>query len=118
MVDALGASSPLHGALRDPGRLRSLPFGAVWGTVPWVDEGFDNAALMQRYEQASVMIGVLPIGRQHAGGPRARGVLLVAEMAGASALLDGGLRGVAGAGGIAVARRRRRISMRWEASTR
>ena len=90
VVDALGASSPLHGALRHPGRLRSLPFGAVWGTVPWVDEGFDNAALMQRYEQASVMIGVMPIGRQHAGGPPLAAFFWSLKWQEHQALLDGG----------------------------
>ena len=48
---------------------RALRFGALWGTVPWVDVGFDRSALQQRYEQAAVMIGVLPIGRQRLGGP-------------------------------------------------
>nr|AIA14020.1 FAD binding domain protein [uncultured bacterium] len=63
VVDALGASSPLRRQLPDATEPRQLAFGAVWGTVPWVD-GFDHAALMQRYVGASVMIGVLPIGRQ------------------------------------------------------
>lgn len=68
VVDALGTGSPLRPSL--PGTLppRPLEFGAVWGTVPWAG-GFDPAALMQRYERASIMIGVLPIGRQAVGGP-------------------------------------------------
>jgi len=69
VVDAMGSNSPLRGHVRRPARLRALPFAAIWGTVPWVDEGFDGAALMQRYVRSSVMIGVLPIGRQNAGGP-------------------------------------------------
>ena len=104
VVDALGASSPLRAAL--PGcraRCGRCEFGAVWGTVPWVDEGFDDAALMQRYERASVMIGVLPIGRQHAGRAAAGGVLLVAQMAGAPGAARRRLRGLARAGGVAVA---------------
>jgi 2-polyprenyl-6-methoxyphenol hydroxylase-like FAD-dependent oxidoreductase len=36
--------------------------------VPWA-EGFDRQALTQRYQQARVMIGVLPIGRQTVKGP-------------------------------------------------
>lgn len=70
VVDAMGSTSPLRSALKVPGRNRALPFGAVWGTVPWVAEGFDGAALMQRYERANVMIGVMPIGRQTVDGPQ------------------------------------------------
>jgi len=69
VVDALGAASPLRSALPEAGRPRPLKFGAIWGTVPWVDAGFERTALMQRYERASVMIGVLPVGRQTPGGP-------------------------------------------------
>ena len=46
-----------------------MRFGALWATVPWTDADFDGDALMQRYRRASVMIGVLPIGRQTADGP-------------------------------------------------
>jgi len=70
VVDAMGAASPLRPALRAPGQNRALPFGAIWGTVPWVAEGFDGAALTQRYERANVMIGVMPIGRQRPEGPQ------------------------------------------------
>ena len=70
VVDALGAGSPLRANLPGARPAELLPFGAVWGTVPWVDAGFDSAALMQRYERASVMIGVMPIGRQVASGPK------------------------------------------------
>lgn len=67
VVDALGASSPLRAAAARPGAVRPLAYGAIWGTVPWVDQGFDRRALMQRYRKASVMIGVLPVGRQKPG---------------------------------------------------
>ena len=69
VVDAMGSNSPLRACVRGPARRRALPFAAIWGTVPWVDDGFDGAALMQRYVRSSVMIGVLPIGRQTTGGP-------------------------------------------------
>jgi len=69
VVDALGATSPLRAMLPQARAPRPLNFGAIWGTVPWVDAGFERTALMQRYERASVMIGVLPVGRQSAGGP-------------------------------------------------
>lgn len=59
VVDALGAGStlaPLAGG--------ALPYGALWASLDWPDgAGFDAAALEQRYRQASLMVGVLPIGR-------------------------------------------------------
>lgn len=70
VIDAMGSTSPLRAGLKAPGRNRALPFGAVWGTVPWVPDGFDSAALMQRYERANVMIGVMPIGKQSLDGPQ------------------------------------------------
>ncbi|MBI1339287.1 FAD-dependent monooxygenase [bacterium] len=57
VVDALGSRSPLGRAPAAP-----LPFGALWASLDWV-EGFDEAALEQRYERASKMVGVMPIGR-------------------------------------------------------
>ena len=68
VVDALGASSPLRAHFPGARSARELEFGAIWGTVPWVDDGFERAALTQRYLRSSVMIGVLPIGRQRLGG--------------------------------------------------
>jgi len=69
VVDALGSASPLKVEAKVPRQSRSLSFGAIWGTVPWVDAGFRRDALMQRYRKASVMIGVLPVGRQRRDGP-------------------------------------------------
>ncbi len=59
VVDALGSSTPLA---RPCGR--TLPFGALWASLDAAGGGsFDGAALEQRYVRASVMAGVLPIGR-------------------------------------------------------
>jgi 2-polyprenyl-6-methoxyphenol hydroxylase-like FAD-dependent oxidoreductase len=69
IVDAMGSSSPLKAHAKVPSTAEPLAFGALWATVPWVDGPFDARALMQRYEDARVMIGVLPIGRQTRGGP-------------------------------------------------
>lgn len=60
IVDALGARSALT---HEAGR--SLAYGALWATVPWVP-GFDAHALQQRYRAASVMVGVLPVGNDAA----------------------------------------------------
>ena len=104
VVDTLGASSPLKVFAKSRERRRPLAFGAIWATVPWVDDGFDARALMQRYQQASVMIGVLPIGRQRRGRAGARGVLLEPQgRTSIEALQARGLDGVEGAGARALA---------------
>jgi 2-polyprenyl-6-methoxyphenol hydroxylase-like FAD-dependent oxidoreductase len=46
-------------------RRRELAFGALWATLPWPGEPFAGDRLEQRYRSASVMAGVLPIGRRH-----------------------------------------------------
>jgi 2-polyprenyl-6-methoxyphenol hydroxylase-like FAD-dependent oxidoreductase len=56
VVDALGSASQLAG---EPAR--PLAYGALWASLDWVD-GLDSAALEQRYREASIMAGVLPIG--------------------------------------------------------
>ena len=68
IVDCLGSNTPLRRHSRTPGVPRTLPFGAIWATLPWQAAGFEEAALSQRYHRASVMIGVLPIGRTAPGG--------------------------------------------------
>lgn len=58
VVDAAGARSPLSGL-----RARPLPYGAIWGTVPWpATSPLPRDQLSQRYRRASRMAGVLPIG--------------------------------------------------------
>lgn len=69
IVDATGSSSPLRQFARHKPTTRPLAFGALWATLPWVEKGFDRHALVQRYRKASVMIGVLPAGKQVADGP-------------------------------------------------
>lgn len=64
LVDALGSGSPLAG---DPAR--PLAYGALWASLDWSD-GFDDAALEQRYRRASAMAGVLPVGLARIGGRR------------------------------------------------
>lgn len=59
VVDAMGSHSALS-----PLRARSLPYGAVWGHVPWPGAtGLPPDQLSQRYDGARRMAGVLPIGR-------------------------------------------------------
>jgi 2-polyprenyl-6-methoxyphenol hydroxylase-like FAD-dependent oxidoreductase len=69
IIDATGSSSLLRQFAKHGPVARPLEFGALWATLPWVDPGFDRRALVQRYRKASVMIGVLPAGKQVAAGP-------------------------------------------------
>ena len=57
VIDALGTRSPLSEMPQ-----ANLPYGALWASLDWCD-GFDPAALEQRYEAARKMAGVMPIGR-------------------------------------------------------
>jgi 2-polyprenyl-6-methoxyphenol hydroxylase-like FAD-dependent oxidoreductase len=67
VVDALGARSPLRRFVKYAAAEQVLDYGAVWASLPWPGKPFDANALMQRYDKASVMLGVLPIGRTAAG---------------------------------------------------
>jgi len=68
VVDASGAGSRLS-----PLKARPLDFGAIWGTVPWpAHTALPTNELRQRYQAASRMVGVLPVGRMHSDDvPRA-----------------------------------------------
>lgn len=67
VVDASGARSKLRRHTARPGEPRPLAYGAFWASLGWRGQGFDAHALLQRYDRASVMIGVLPIGRPSVG---------------------------------------------------
>lgn len=66
VVDASGARSKLRHFLGDTAMPRPLAYGAFWASLGWRD-GFDRSALLQRYDKASIMVGVLPIGRPEPG---------------------------------------------------
>jgi len=67
IIDALGSRSPLIEHAAAPVLRRRLDYGAIWASLPWAG-AFDPNALEQRYRAASVMIGVLPIGRRQEEG--------------------------------------------------
>lgn len=73
VIDALGARSPIAIAVDPLARRKALAYGALWATVPWPggeDENpFGQHDLEQRYARASLMVGVLPVGRHHESGP-------------------------------------------------
>lgn len=57
LIDASGAGSNLS-----PIRTRSLPYGALWGTVHWPEQTvLRRDCLTQCYQDAHHMIGVLPL---------------------------------------------------------
>jgi 2-polyprenyl-6-methoxyphenol hydroxylase-like FAD-dependent oxidoreductase len=69
VVDATGARSPLAGFAGVPVTRRMLPYGALWASLPHRDgDPFEATVLEQRYRRASVMTGVLPVGRILEGG--------------------------------------------------
>ncbi len=70
VVDASGSRSKLRLSASAPGEPRPLTYGAFWASLGWRGEGFDEHALLQRYDRASVMIGVLPIGRPEPGAEK------------------------------------------------
>lgn len=67
IVDASGSRSRLRQHTARPAEPRPLAYGAFWASLAWRGQGFDPHALLQRYDKASVMIGVLPIGRPETG---------------------------------------------------
>lgn len=70
VVDASGARSRLRQGLGEPSEWRPLAYGAFWASLGWRGDGFDENALLQRYDKANVMIGVLPIGRPRQGAEK------------------------------------------------
>ncbi|WP_395450895.1 FAD-dependent oxidoreductase [Aminobacter sp. UC22_36] len=68
VIDASGARSTLRRNAGFTTESKPLAYGAFWASLDWRGAGFDEHALTQRYRRASVMIGVLPIGRAEADG--------------------------------------------------
>ena len=64
VIDALGSRSPLLEHASGPDNRHGLNYGAIWASLPWPEAPFDANALEQRYERASIMCGVLPIGKR------------------------------------------------------
>lgn len=70
VVDASGSRSKLRRHCLAPVEPKPLAYGAFWASLAWRGEGFADNALLQRYDKASVMIGVLPIGQPDAGAEK------------------------------------------------
>jgi 2-polyprenyl-6-methoxyphenol hydroxylase-like FAD-dependent oxidoreductase len=67
VIAADGSASRLRGLLRPNARAPLYPWGAVWANARDATGAFAGS-LSQRYDRASTMMGVLPIGRGPAGG--------------------------------------------------
>ena len=65
IIDSAGARSPLRSYVSDK-PARPFIYGAVWATIP--DTGIAPGALAQRYVDARIMIGHLPVGSLQEGG--------------------------------------------------
>lgn len=63
VVDASGAQSQLAMQLGSRATPRTMSYGALWTTVELDEQHFDKTLLEQRYDAASIMVGVLPCGR-------------------------------------------------------
>lgn len=63
VIDATGARSQLMAELCSDEKSRELAYGAFWATLDAAAMRYEPNALVQRYDKASVMIGVLPVGR-------------------------------------------------------
>lgn len=70
VIDASGARSELVASSPVAPHARNLVYGAFWATLECPDGLVDQAALTQRYDKASVMIGVLPVGSRQPQMPK------------------------------------------------
>ncbi|UDF28988.1 UNVERIFIED_ORG: FAD-dependent monooxygenase [Roseateles sp. XES5] len=70
VVDATGARSQLATTSVVAPAVKELPWGAFWATLDCEGIAHETRALSQRYDAARVMIGILPVGRAHAGEGR------------------------------------------------
>ncbi|GAB5508271.1 MAG: NAD(P)/FAD-dependent oxidoreductase [Rhizobiaceae bacterium] len=90
-VDASGARSALKPKASRGNVVKPLASGALWASLKRHDEGVLANALQQRYERASVMIGVLPSGSIAPGAERLAAFFWSVRLADAEMLYAGGL---------------------------
>ena len=66
LVLASGSFSKLRENMRVRQHARLFPWGAVWTVLP-APGGFPQIELRQRFRSASQMLGLMPVGKAHAG---------------------------------------------------
>ncbi|MBX9458654.1 MAG: FAD-dependent monooxygenase [Rhizobium sp.] len=91
VIDASGARSAVVSQLCGDDRSRQLDYGAFWATLDANAMAYERNALVQRYDKASVMIGVLPVGRLSAEGRDKIAFFWSQRIDGAEAVLGSGL---------------------------
>lgn len=91
VIDATGARSQLAAASVVAPKVTELPWGAFWATLDCDGITHDDRALVQRYDAAKVMIGILPVGRAHPGEGRKAAVFWSLKTADADAVKRAGL---------------------------
>lgn len=91
VIDATGARSQLMTQLCSGDRSRDLAYGAFWATLDAGPMDYERGALEQRYDKASVMIGVLPVGRLTPGSPDKIAFFWSQKIAEAEAVMASGL---------------------------
>jgi salicylate hydroxylase len=64
VVDGTGMRSKLRAAEGDIRLNRPYPYGAVWAALRMTDAWHERDRLLQRYDRAHTMVGILPIGRR------------------------------------------------------
>lgn len=67
LIAADGSASTARAILNPKAKAPLYPWGALWAALPAPDETWEGC-LTQRYQSASVMMGVLPIGRAPGAG--------------------------------------------------
>ncbi|OCP01742.1 MULTISPECIES: NAD(P)/FAD-dependent oxidoreductase [unclassified Ensifer] len=67
VIDASGARSALAAGSAVAPAVSELSYGAFWATLDSAGLAHDRHALVQRYDRAKVMIGILPAGRAREG---------------------------------------------------
>lgn len=91
VIDATGARSQLAAASVVAPQVTELPWGAFWATLDCDGIVHDDRALVQRYDAAKVMIGILPVGRAHPGEGRKAAFFWSLKTADADAVKRAGL---------------------------
>jgi 2-polyprenyl-6-methoxyphenol hydroxylase-like FAD-dependent oxidoreductase len=91
VVDASGARSALADSLFPKERGKELNYGAFWATLDATAMRFEPGALVQRYDAARVMIGLLPVGRRQGGSGDKLAFFWSQKVAEADAVREAGL---------------------------
>lgn len=91
VIDASGARSALAAGSHVAPEVRELTYGAFWATLDSEGLAHDRHALVQRYDRAKVMIGILPAGRAREGGKERAAFFWSLKVADADAVRRAGL---------------------------